>query len=147
MSKHDRHDRARKKMKAAKEHMEKRSARTDFHMQHDTRLLRHTVMDWFGADNYQIEDAVAVLWCGWEADSEVLLVRLPDGSRRLVIENPSSMMGPGEDLVDMLRKRGAVYRQTEENTAAFISLAEAAIGNAPSLPPEPGDEMPEETDQ
>jgi hypothetical protein len=67
--------------------------KTELHVRHDTPLMRETVRDWFGVDDYEIETATPVLWCGWEADSEVLIVRLPDGSRRLVVENPKPRPG------------------------------------------------------
>ncbi|WP_193175360.1 hypothetical protein [Oricola nitratireducens] len=93
--------------------------KTELHVRHNTPLLRETVHDWFGSDDYEIEAAVAVFWCGWDADSEILIVRLPDGTRRLVVENPASL-GPDDDLAAILEERMRTYMQAAHDTARFL---------------------------
>ena len=98
-----------------------------------------------------IEDAIGV-FSGRDCDTLVLLVWLLDGSRRLVCEDPCMETGPDTDILATLKRRPDAYRRAADDTEAFLErvlpkLALDILENVPSLPPEPGDEVPEETDR
>ena len=113
----------------------------------DTPLLRMTLEDWFGfTEGYELLDHVGVL-SGRDCDTTVLLVRMPDGTERLVYEDPCLGTGPEADILAELRRRPGAYRRAADETEAFISravqrLALNIIEAAPDVPPDPGDEMP-----
>ena len=86
------------------------------------RLLADEMQDRFGQLGYEPEAAVAVLWSGWECDSVAVLVRLADGSRKIVFIDGTGMPG-GLTPEGLLEERIAAYESAIEKTRAFLRKA------------------------
>lgn len=98
-----------------------------------------------GAELIEIVD---MLWSGWECDHAMALIRTPDGEVRLKVlagtDHPDN-----RDPFALLEKQVATYLAAAEETQRFLDIARerlalATLDLAPDVPPEPGDEMPEE---
>lgn len=87
---------------------------------HKTALLRQTVKDWFGAEDFEVLAKTGMMWCGWEFDSQVYLIRLRGGETRLVVEDPGPDTGPNTDITAMLEERMRTYMEAAHDTAKFL---------------------------
>lgn len=85
-----------------------------------TALLRQTVREWFGAEDFEVIAKTGMMWCGWDADSQVYLIRLPSGETRLVVEDPGPDTGPDTNITEMLEERMRTYMQAAHDTARFL---------------------------
>lgn len=93
-----------------------------------TPLLREAVMDVYGTEDFEILAKTGMMWCGSGSDSQVYLVRLPDGRVELVIEDPGSTTDNSTDaILHMLNERRQAYRVASDDTLAFTAMAIRAM--------------------
>lgn len=81
---------------------------------------------WFAEEGTQLLEIVDMLWCGWECDHAMALIRTPDGKVRLKVlggtDHPDN-----RDPVGMLEKRIAAYQTAIEETRRFLGIARTAL--------------------
>jgi len=75
----------------------------------------------YGARDYEVLGRVPMLWTGWEADTDAVLLRLPGG--RLAWYVLHCVDVPPEQVVETLRQRLVAYREAIEETEALLRLA------------------------
>jgi hypothetical protein len=78
------------------------------------KMLAEQVKEAFDTGEYEILDWTQVLHAGWEGDSVAVLVRLPDGSKEVVIPDCT-----GLGKID-LEQQIAAYETAIVNTRAFL---------------------------
>lgn len=69
--------------------------------------------------------AVEVLWSNWECDSMAALIRLEDGTVKVVRPDGTAGSGPPETTMEMLEERLVEYERAISETRAFLLLANA----------------------
>jgi hypothetical protein len=76
----------------------------------------------YGVTDYEVIGATALLWSGWESDTMVALVRLPDGRRVWGVVDAFGVRYP-DGIARMLRQRITAYRDAIAETEALLTIA------------------------
>lgn len=82
------------------------------------RQLDVVVQEQFDVTEYEVVGHVPVLWSGWQGDSLVAHVKLPDGRREIVFADSTGNLGG--DPKSVLEERLSAYRTAIEETLAFL---------------------------
>lgn len=85
-------------------------------------LAREQVIELFGVSDFEVLDWTPVLHSGWEADSTLMHIVLPDGRRHLIIADAGT---PYEDISLAMRERLATYKAVADKTQAILDAYEA----------------------
>jgi hypothetical protein len=75
----------------------------------------------YGTGEYEILGMVPMLWSGWEADTNAVLVRLADARRVWAVMQSVDVRA--NEVPDVLRQRLVAYREAIEETEALLRLA------------------------
>lgn len=95
--------------------------KTPFHQVYDTSELFDAVYEKTGADDYEIEDVIHVLWEERDGrDSAIVRVGLPDGRVELFVTDPSGEIDLDADLCDLLEARAGDYIDLADKTMDFL---------------------------
>lgn len=82
-------------------------------------ILDAWVEEHYGTADYEIVGSSRVLWSGWEADTDVAVIRLPDGSFKwALVDGPHAP----DDVPEVLRKQLVAYRQAISNTEELLAM-------------------------